>query len=255
MKEFLDFDSPYSQRLNTWLDQGFSHGFLGADIDVKESQEYFRNYIKDKYLVGGDCCFFLDQVHGREIVEVLSKDDFWEFKNADKLIKADGFLISPSVLQVEKSVFVIKTADCLPVILRSLDGGFVSLLHCGWRSVVAGIVPKAIDRMRELGAKNIQIAIGPSAQVETYEVKEDVVSVFENLNSKIKLEFKKSVIEEREDKYFLNLQAFVFNQIRELGVSKEDVFMSSINTMTDTRFCSYRRDRKASGRQCTYVVV
>ncbi|MHB1855751.1 MAG: laccase domain-containing protein [Acidimicrobiales bacterium] len=68
-------------------------------------------------------------------------------------------------------------ADCAPVLLASPEGVMASV-HCGWRGVVAGVVPAAVEAMRKRGAGRIQAAIGPCIGVECYEFgEEDLVRV------------------------------------------------------------------------------
>jgi YfiH family protein len=63
------------------------------------------------------------------------------------------------------------TADCAPVALAGADGadGVVGLVHAGWRGLVAGVLERAVDRMRALGATSVVAALGPCIRAGCYE--------------------------------------------------------------------------------------
>src|SRR3954453_11150799 len=60
----------------------------------------------------------------------------------------------------------IRVADCAPVAL--LGDGVVGVVHAGWRGIVAGVLPAAVDAMRSLGATDIRAVLGPCIHVECY---------------------------------------------------------------------------------------
>ncbi|KAB2959206.1 MAG: polyphenol oxidase family protein, partial [Thermoanaerobaculia bacterium] len=69
----------------------------------------------------------------------------------------------------------VATADCVPVLLAV--PGAVAAVHAGWRGVVAGVVPAALERVRERGDLARAVAwIGPSIGPCCYEVGEEVAA-------------------------------------------------------------------------------
>ena len=68
------------------------------------------------------------QVHGAEVVEVGTSS--WDPSTA-----ADG-LVSAEPGQA----LLVRTADCVPVLLARTDGARVAAVHAGWRGLVAGVV-------------------------------------------------------------------------------------------------------------------
>lgn len=61
----------------------------------------------------------------------------------------------------------IRVADCAPVAL--LADGVVGVVHAGWRGILAGVIPAAMDAMRSLGATDIRAHLGPCIHAECYE--------------------------------------------------------------------------------------
>lgn len=108
------------------------------------------------------------QVHGTRILLV---DDPVPFGDTD----ADGIITS-----AKNVLLTIRVADCVPILLASADGSIVAAVHAGWRGVVAGIVPRAVQALAEHGALrgHLLAAIGPSIGAPHFEVGEEVAAEF-----------------------------------------------------------------------------
>ena len=62
-------------------------------------------------------------------------------------------------------LLVVRTADCVPVLLVDHKSGVIGAIHAGWRGAVGGIVPKTIQAcMERFGSEvaHMHVAIGPS---------------------------------------------------------------------------------------------
>jgi YfiH family protein len=95
------------------------------------------------------------QVHGSPVVVADRPGHHGE---ADALVTTTpGLVVS------------VRVADCAPIArLAEADGG-VGVVHAGWRGIVAGVIPAALDAMRELGATDIRAVLGPCIHAECYE--------------------------------------------------------------------------------------
>lgn len=62
----------------------------------------------------------------------------------------------------------VRIADCAPVVLAD-PGGFVAVLHAGWRGLMAGIIAEGVDAMGRLGATEMVAVLGPCIRPERYE--------------------------------------------------------------------------------------
>ena len=74
-------------------------------------------------------------------------------------------------------VIAILTADCLPVLFSSDDGGVIAAAHAGWRGLAAGILESTVTAMRRPAA-SLYAWLGPAAGPEAYEIGEEVRSAF-----------------------------------------------------------------------------
>jgi polyphenol oxidase len=107
---------------------------------------------------------WLRQVHGDTVVTVAAPGT-----NAGS--KADA-----SVAAERGCVLAVLTADCAPLALVSREG-VVGAVHAGWRGLVAGVIERAVDAARALGATDVQAVLGPCIHAECYEFGEDDLDV------------------------------------------------------------------------------
>jgi YfiH family protein len=114
------------------------------------------------------------QVHGSELQVHHENPSVSAFVSRTDLVEADAQLTSsPGVTTL------VLVADCVPLVLSA--PGAVGAVHCGWRGIAAGIVPKAVNALCDLAGANpsvVSAAIGPAIGACCYEVGEDVIAVF-----------------------------------------------------------------------------
>ncbi|MGZ4445096.1 MAG: peptidoglycan editing factor PgeF [Nocardioides sp.] len=97
----------------------------------------------------------LAQVHGREVV----------LAQPGTRPEADGIVTDrPDV------VLLVRVADCVPVLLADADGRVVGAAHAGRPGLAAGVVPRTVARMRDLGAGPLTAWVGPHVCGACYEV-------------------------------------------------------------------------------------
>ena len=128
----------------------------------------------------------------------------------------------------------VVTADCVPVLILAGDG--VAAVHAGWRGIVAGVIPKALERLDE----PVAAWVGPSIHACCYEVGPDVTSAFEEQALPI------------ADPWHVDPAAAACAQLRRAGIDR--IAASSLCTSCDTRFFSHRRDR-LTGRQGGFIAL
>ncbi len=99
---------------------------------------------------------YMDQCHGAEVAVIDEVPDVPP--------SCDGMVTRST--QVALAALV---ADCVPVLLAS-TGGVVAAVHAGRPGLVAGVVPRTLEVMRELGAGEVDAVVGPSVCGRCYEV-------------------------------------------------------------------------------------
>ncbi len=99
---------------------------------------------------------YMDQCHGAQ-VEVV--DGVPEVPPS-----CDGL-----VTRSTEVALAVLVADCVPVLLSG-TGGVVAAVHAGRPGLVAGVVPRTLEVMRDLGAGEVDAVVGPSVCGRCYEV-------------------------------------------------------------------------------------
>jgi polyphenol oxidase len=154
------------------------------------------------------------------------------------------------LLLLEKNVAgIIKTADCLPVIVYDLTVPVVGIVHAGWKGTALGIAAKAVRQMKTMGLdpKKMGALIGPGIGPCCYNVQEDVAGIFEAAG------FGDPVLQRREGSLFLDLKAANIQMLRNEGLNEiHDVGLCTF--CREDLFYSARRD-KGHGRQINFVLI
>ena len=103
---------------------------------------------------------FMDQVHGNDVRVITSADDL-----EDEVSASDGVVTTLG----DVALFVL-VADCTPVLLHDRAQGVIAAAHAGRPGMLAGVVPRTIETMRAVGAREISAVVGPSVCGRCYEV-------------------------------------------------------------------------------------
>ena len=79
-----------------------------------------------------------------------------------------------------RQMLTIRTADCVPILLASAKGDVVAAVHAGWRGIVAGVLPRTLERLEEMGVDlaGLRVAVGPCIGVGHFEVGPEVAEAF-----------------------------------------------------------------------------
>ncbi len=131
-------------------------GHVGDDPAAVEEN---RSRVAQALGVQRDHLLFLQQCHGNDVLVV---DAPW---GAAGPPPADGVVTATPGLALAALV-----ADCTPVLLADPAAGVVGAVHSGRPGMTTRIVEVAVDRMRELGAREISAVVGPSICGRCYEV-------------------------------------------------------------------------------------
>jgi YfiH family protein len=134
-------------------------GHVGDDVaDV----EFNRVALAHEVDVARERLLFMNQVHGCDVVEV---DAPWDGEAPE---------VDAIVSRVPDLALAVLVADCVPVLLHDADAGVVGAVHAGRPGMVGGIVGRAVDAMRDLGATSVSATVGPSVCGRCYEVPDDL---------------------------------------------------------------------------------
>jgi polyphenol oxidase len=199
----------------------YTAGIAGSAESVK------AKLVRD---LGSKRIFTLNQVHGDGIIktsEIISHE----------IPEADG-IISDN----PGDTLVIRTADCVPVLLSSEEGIFAAV-HAGWKGLAKYIIGKCILKMKEMGARNFIAAIGPAIGPCCFRVGEDVAQLLPPELQRI----------ENSNKY-IDLWGMAKAQLLSAGIEDHKISVLRICTCCrEELYFSYRRQAETVGRQISVI--
>jgi purine-nucleoside/S-methyl-5'-thioadenosine phosphorylase / adenosine deaminase len=182
----------------------------------------------------------LNQVHS-DTVHVIEEAPRKRIRGDAAITRQPGLLL------------VIRTADCLPVLLVETRKRVVAAVHCGWKGTAKRILEKVVLEMEERQGADpaaILAALGPCIGCSCYEVGEDVRSTFRKSGFP---EFLFRPTAGRAGRYLFDLRSSNRLQLLELGVKADHIFGADICTHCDARYPSYRRDKDTCTRMLSFI--
>ena len=143
-------------------------------------------------------------------------------------------------------VLAIQTADCLPVLFCADDGSEIAAAHAGWRGLSAGVLENTLGAMHA-SRESILAWLGPAIAAQSYEVGDEVREAFLAHNPAATSAFTAT----RPGHWLCDLYELARQRLQAAGVAR--IFGGGLDTFTDERLHSYRRDGARSGRMVSMV--
>lgn len=169
------------------------------------------------------------QVHGAAVREAAPLAGGF-LAPAGELPQADAL-----VTREEELALVALAADCVPIVIATLDGAGLAVVHAGWRGLVAGVVEAAVAAL----AGPCAAAVGPCAGPLAYAVGDDVAGP---LRERFGAEAARGGT--------ADLPHCAGRALVAAGLAPDAVDIAGICTITDADgFFSHRRDAGVTGRQ------
>jgi len=183
---------------------------------------------------------FLNQVHS-DIIRFIDSIP-------EKELRGDAMVAGlPSLL------LIIKTADCLPVLVVDESRRVIAAVHCGWRGTSRGVVKRAIQSMvAHFGCRpsDLLVGLGPCIEAGCYEVGEDVIQAFkrEGVTTKFFRDHPS-----RKGKYLFDLKGENLSQLVSAGVNEKNIYSAGCCTYCDNSLPSFRREKERAGRMLSFI--
>lgn len=187
------------------------------------------------------------QIHSDKFIQTFSN-------SSDYSIEADA------QYSTEASIALCSiTADCIPVLVFNPQDRSIAAIHAGWRGVENQITMKTIEGFCQAeDRKKCLVFIGPHIQQKSFECDEDVKNLLlaaipAELDS---IDESSLVIQYQIDgknKFKVDLHKILKLQLEAAGISSENISALYIDTFSDERFHSHRRDKAQAGRQISFI--
>jgi len=203
---------------------------LGLHVNDEPENVYKNRRIISRMLDLPSEPVWMEQVHG---VGVIKADQGKQIEKADA-----------SYTDKKNTVCAVLTADCLPILLATMDGSKIAVIHAGWRGLLSGI---AANTVNTIGTINLVAWLGSAIGVDCFEVGQEVKDFFIKKSEKFTQVFTKI----NEKKYLADIYNLAKIELTSVGINQ--VYGGGFCTVTDKeRFYSYRRDGE-TGRMATLI--
>ncbi len=206
---------------------------LGAHVaDDSESVQHNREQLASVLGIELQEIQWLRQVHGTEVVNLR--------EICPRPIQADA-----SFTKNFNTVCAVMTADCLPVLFASLDGGCVAAAHAGWRGLQQGVLENTVALFPD--PAQIQVWLGPAISQAAFEVGEEVRAAFCQKNRTLEVHF----VNHKAGKWMADIYGLARSTLKASGI--HHIYGGDYCTYSDERnFYSYRRDG-TTGRMASLI--
>ncbi len=188
--------------------------------------------LEERGLSGEPC--WLQQVHG---VAVVVAGRFEQPPEADAAISRS-----------RDDICVVRTADCLPVLLCAGDGTEVAAVHAGWRGLAAGVIEATVARMQH-APDDLLAWLGPAISQAAFEVGDEVRAAFVDREAEDARHF----VANSRRRWQADLYALASSRLQRVGVTS--ITGGGFCTFSGKdRFFSYRRNPDC-GRMVSFVAL
>lgn len=224
---------------------------LSADKEKNAGNVVSNLNILKKAIAPKGNLLMLNQVHGDDILILEDCDN----------TKTDVYF-DAVITRIEEQALLIRTADCLPLLLFDVKKKAISAVHAGWRGTAMGISIKTVDKMiGRFGctAENMIAAFGPSIGPCCYEVDEKIYEKFRTKGRDSELAWSLAASEVKNAKgkrWMLNLAKLNMIQLINFGIKRKNISLTPFCTSCRRDlFFSHRRDGQRTGRQGALIKI
>ena len=144
---------------------------------------------------------------------------------------ADGLLTKGDL------ILTVRSADCVPLLLCESRSGLIGAVHISRKNLLGGIIGGSLAaKLKELGANRLKLAafLGPHIRVENYPLGREGLA-------QIKGTKWEQFLISRAAKDRFDLTGAVAGELEKIGVKRDNIFDSRLDTFSSERFFSARR--------------
>lgn len=142
-------------------------------------------------------------------------------------------------------VLAVLTGDCVPILLAHHKGEAIAAIHAGWRGLANNIIENTLNTLP--GTPNDYVAwIGPCISEQAYEIGPECQSTLCEAEPSFA-----NAISEKEGRLYADLPKMALTKLTLMHV--QHTVCCNLCTFHDSRFYSYRRMGKQSGRMASLI--
>ncbi len=229
---------------NLQLDALFHMGICGKAIniidynkDLSAIRSAEKQLLQQITPIDPSHILFLNQIHTDKIV-IISKE---HLHNQDYIADADAMITDQ-----EDICLVIRTADCVPIIIIDPKKQIIAAVHSGWKSTKLQITAKTIEKMHSAfncNPSDLQVYILPGIGADSYEVQMDVAGHFNEADYTTK-----------DGSIYLDLQHAIKTSVKNCSIPEKNIHSNNLCTLqNNTDLFSHRC--KDAGRNLNFIYM
>jgi hypothetical protein len=236
----------FFQAYSTQKDGNLSF-LYGEKIQVIQNREKFLK----NYNININDCVALRTQHKTEIQVVDSSFKEKGMREIESAVHVDALITRDKDL-----ILFLLTADCLPLTFYDVANKVIGLAHLSRENTGLRFVQKIVKTFTnqfQSNPKNIHVSIGPGIHQESY-VKNS--KIFDSLSSESYKDWKPFLTRLPNGKISIDLIGYNVAQLRNEGITRQNITVSSIDTFQSNDYFSHRRSEimgEQDGRFATIV--
>ncbi len=181
----------------------------------------------------------------------LPNEPIWlEQVHENTVICADNYesnIADASYTSKPNIICVVRTADCLPILICNKNGTEVAAIHGGWRSLSQNIIENTINLLKT-NPKDLLAWLGPAIGPEHFEVGEDVYNIFSDYHN--------AFMPTQDQHWQANIYEIARQILQKCKINAKNIYGSHFCTYTEEQiFYSYRRDGETTGRMASLIWI
>jgi len=207
------------------------------ETTIAESAESIRALLPGEVVA----IVFAGQIHGTTVTPIGCGT-----KGVVRMPSCDGLVTDKAGMAL-----VIRTADCLPLVLVDAEARVCAGLHAGWRGCFENMLEAGVAASVALGARRerLRLWIGPCIRGSVYEVSPELGEDFQKRWGHLGMIVRQPASAPRP---FLDLPELVALQAQAAGITSDRIVDSGLCTFSDARiFHSHRRQGTDRGHEFT----
>lgn len=211
--------------------------FKGLDIP-----ENMRNVEKVKETFNISHIYKAKQAHTNNILTLGDsvQDEKYKIENLNEE-EFDAYITDKKNIAT-----VVTTADCNPIVMYDKVNNVYASVHSGWKGTANRIYIKTVCMLRQkygTNMKDLIVCIGPSIKQCCFDSEDEIFrKYFVGVNQEDKNFL---YYEENSNRFHINLEHMIINDLVTIGVPRENIVSSRICTCCNSDdFFSYRKSTK-----------
>jgi len=209
----------------------------GEELEVKANRQRFFEALG----VDQNQVVVASLEHKANILDVQPRDRGKGVTNREESVLFDILVTD----KPDTYLFMV-VADCLALFLFEPDKEVCALAHAGWRGVDQEVPRLTVEHMvKQYGCNPAKILVGmsPAIQAHSYQLAEAAQA------DEQKYQKWQPYLSKDSGFYHIDSVGFAYQQFLLAGITKENIENSQIDTYTDKRFFSSRRQRHDQERE------